>query len=550
MASQPPLLVDTGRGLTIRYRQKLLYSSVDPRGAALRRARRIPLSEKTLVFVPSLGLGYGLAELLERLPAGSHVLCVETNQELMHLGCSTAVLPRDERLTVVRSGSAEAVARVLQDLGAWRFRRVIPLYLCRAYELDKETYAEMLAMLESGVRAWWQNRLTLNRMARLWIRNLFTNLHLLGGPDAPPTADLSELRTEKALLLAGAGPSLEDSLEWIGHRRAELFVLAVDTALPVLLDAGIRPDAVFVLEAQLANLQDFLAHPGLRLPLICDLTSNPWIIRRLGGKGLYFFSSCFYPLKLFDRLRTRGLLPAQLPPLGSVGVAAAAAALGIASGPLLLAGLDFSYPEGKTHARGAPFHRAMLHGTCRYNSVDMPGYEAVQTRPLLRLRNGSGRPVLSDLVLQGYALKLREIIASSDGVFTLSERGLPSGAPLLRVRQANGLAARIPTVAAPVRSSLPARAFTPTRKAVAAFLEGEEKLLDAAAAACRMTRENSHDPGAAQAPLRETLKQVEYAYLDLPDFTPELRLSGDLLTRVAGAVTDTRRRLMELRREA
>jgi hypothetical protein len=550
MASQPPLLVDTGRGLTIRYREKLLYSSVDPRGAALRRARRIPRSEKTLVFIPSLGLGYGLAELLERLPAGSHVLCVETNQELMRLGCSAAVLPRDERLTVIRSGSAEAVARVLQELGAWRFRRVSPLYLCRAYELDKETYAEMLTVLESGIRAWWQNRLTLNRMARLWIRNLFTNLHLLSGPDAPPAADLSELRTEKALLLAGAGPSLEDSLEWIGQRRAGLFVIAVDTALPVLLDAGIRPDAVFVLEAQLANLQDFLAHPGLRLPLICDLTSNPWIIRRFGGQGLYFFSSCFYPLKLFERLRTRGLLPAQLPPLGSVGVAAAEAALGITPGPLLLAGLDFSYPEGKTHARGAPFHRAMLHATCRYNPVDMPGYEAIQNRPLLRLRNGSGHMVLSDLVLQGYALKLREIIASSDRVFALSERGLPSGAPLLRVGQANGPAARIPTAAAAVRSSLPASTFTPTRKAVAEFLDSEEKLLDAATAACRGARSGSRQPGGAGRSLRETLRQVEYAYLDLPDFTPELRLSGDLLARVAGAVADTRRRLKELRRQS
>jgi hypothetical protein len=545
MSSQPPLLVETGRGLTIKYREKHLYSPVDPLGAASRRARSALLAEKTLIFVPALGLGYGLAELLARLPAGCHVLCVETDQQLMRLGCSAGTLPQDERLTVIRSESAETVAKVLQELGAWRFRRVTPLYLCRAWELDRETYASMLAVLDSGVRTYWQNRLTLTRMARLWMRNLFANIRLLGGPDPLPAGDLSALRTNKALLVAGAGPSLEDVLGWIVRRREQIFLLAVDTALPVLLDTGIVPDAVFMLEAQLANLQDFLAHPGVTVPLICDLTSNPLIIRNQAGKGLYFFSSRFYPLALFDRLSRHRLLPTPMPPLGSVGVAAVSAALTITRGPLLLAGLDFSYLDGKTHARGAPLGRAAGFSSGRFCPADMPGFEAVRARPLLRLTGKDGRSVLSDLVLQGYALKLREIIAGSSRVFDLSPRGLSCGARILPPFPA-GRAAAVPAVSGAAPPPPPAGPIHPAAEQVAAFLDGEEELLAAAAAGCRAALDGGRGEAGPARKVRETLRLVEYAYLDFPDFTPELRLSRDLLVRLVPAIEDVRRRVNPL----
>jgi hypothetical protein len=545
MSSQRPLLVDTGRGLTIKYRDRLLYSSVDPRRAAVRRAQRAPLAEKTLIFVPSLGLGYGLAELLARLPAGCHVLCVESNQQLMRcaLDCSAAALPTDERLTIIRAESPRAAARFLQDLGAWRFRRVTPLYLCRAWELDRETYARMLAVLESGVRVYWQNRLTLTRMARLWVRNLFANIHRLGGEGRRrEVRDLSALRTEKAVLVAGAGPSLEESLSWINRRRGELFVLSVDTALPVLLDSGISPDAVFMLEAQLANLQDFLPYPGVFLPLVCDLTASPQVIRRLSGNSLYFYSSRFYPLSLFERLRSHHLLPTPIDPLGSVGVAAVSAALAISGGPVLLTGLDFSYLDGKTHARGAPFNRLMYQNAFRYRPAGMKSFQAVQDRPLLRLTGKNGRPVLSDLVLQGYALKLQEIIAGSGRVFDLSARGLPSGARPLAPAGA-GKAASIPALPAAIPPQPVGGDFRPTSQRVTAFLFGEEKLLASAASGCLAALNSGLEASAESGDLQEKLKRVEYAYLDFPDFSPGMRLSAALLARLAPAIEDVRRRL-------
>ena len=71
MTGDEPLLTETGRGLTVFYRGKNLYSSSEPREGARRRAAAARLEDRSLVLVPGPGLGYGLEVLLERLPPGS-----------------------------------------------------------------------------------------------------------------------------------------------------------------------------------------------------------------------------------------------------------------------------------------------------------------------------------------------------------------------------------------------------------------------------------------------------------------------------------------------
>ncbi|MQY76123.1 MAG: DUF115 domain-containing protein [Spirochaeta sp.] len=200
--------------------------------------------------------------------------------------------------------------------------------------------------------------------------------------------------------------------------------------LPVLLAQEIIPDYVFALEAQIANLQDFIpyaADSSSRIPLICDITSNPGVVR-LFSPNIFFFSSYFFPLRLFRRLQENELLPTPFPALGSVGVAAVYAALNITSGPVLVAGLDFSFPCYKTHARGSPANLAMLHRAGRLTPVGLTSYEQVLRRPLLKLKGKGGGEVVTDLVLQSYSMQLKEHLNNLNRVYDLGRQGLPFGA--------------------------------------------------------------------------------------------------------------------------
>lgn len=537
MPGEDPLLVPSDRGSTVLHRGIALYPAADPRGAARERARSVRLAPRTLVYVPSVGLGYGLAELLDRLPENSAVLCVETSDALMRRAVA-AGLPHDERLRVVCTREAEEAARAARSLGIGRFRRVVAAPLCAGYRLDAGLYAELRRALEAVVRSHWQDAATLIAMGSLWVRNLFENLVLL-----PSSRDFSCLASDAPLVVVGAGPSLEKSITVLRQARDGFLLAAADTALPRLLEESLRPDIVVALEGQVANLQDFLPSAGADTALACELTAHP-DTARLFPQRRFFFSSRFAPLTLFDRLNRAGLLPCPFPPLGSVGVAAVRAGLQITSGEVFVTGLDFSYPGSCTHARGTPHHLAALRAARRVQGVDQQVVQSLWARRPIRDRDKQGRPVATDLVLRTYRDGLRMESACEAGrLWDLGQSGLDLGIRRIdeeqfvqRIRAAGAATPRLTVRGTP----------GPAAAGVAAFLEGELRLLDRGLARITELLALAAAGGSGAEADREMLAAIDYAVVHFPDGRQPGTVSQSLLARTRVAALYYRQRLQRL----
>ncbi|HOX49031.1 MAG TPA: DUF115 domain-containing protein, partial [Spirochaetales bacterium] len=348
MDADGPALVETGGALNVRYRGRLLYSERGPALIPGRAALACELGPARLYLVSSPCLWYGIPELLARLEPGSAVLCLEADEALARLSLERAPagLLDDPRLAFLPSADPAKALEAAAALGS--FRRCVPLRLSGGDAFHADEYRRAAAVLQAEFAAAWRNRAALLSMGRLWARNIFRNLASLReiGPEAPP-------RCEGAAFVCGAGPSLEASLPLIAARRGRLALIACDTALPVLLGAGLEPDLVVCLEGQAHNLADFTPAGGREIPLLADLSSHPATFRALRGRK-HLSLVHIAPGAFMRRVSGLGLPCVELPPLGSVGVHAVHLARKLASGPVLAAGLDFSYELGKTHARGAP----------------------------------------------------------------------------------------------------------------------------------------------------------------------------------------------------
>ncbi len=426
MPDEDPLLFQTDAGPTLSWRGLDFYPRTDPVRSARRKARVFSPLPRSLYFVPSIGLGHGLSDLLQALPADCGVLCVEAFQEVMKVAAEQGI-PRDPRLLVVRTEDPGAAAAALRSMGTGRFRRVVETPLNAGYRLAPELYARIRRRLEQEVMRFWQNRLTMIAVGGLQVRNVLANLPLLR--DA---GDFSALSTSLPVVVAGAGPSLEGSVPVLARNRARFTLVAVDTALPTLATSGIVPDVVVALEAQAVNNQDFIGEAGSEgSVLACDLSVHPSAARMFAGR-VFFFSSEFAPLALWERLGRYGLRPGVFPALGSVGVASAHAALKITQETVFLTGLDMSFPGAKTHARSSPYFLTMLAGSSRVKPVGQASYQALAGRRLVRLPDKHGRPVLSDGVLSSYRDSLAAEMSQGPGrVLDCGATGLSLGVPTI-----------------------------------------------------------------------------------------------------------------------
>ncbi|MGA2379228.1 MAG: 6-hydroxymethylpterin diphosphokinase MptE-like protein [Spirochaetia bacterium] len=510
MPEEEPLLLQTDAGPTLHWRGLDFYPRTDPVSYARRKARVHSPLPRSLYFVPSLGLGHGLPDLLEALPADCAVLCVEVYQEVMRIAAARGI-PRHPRLLVVRTEDPEAAAAALRDMGTGRFRRVVEAPLSAGYRLAPELYARIRRRLEREVMRYWQNRLTLIAMGSLQVRNVVANLPLLR--DA---LDFSALSTTLPVVVAGAGPSLAGSLPVLARNRDRFVLVAVDTALPTLTSSGIAADVVVALEAQAVNNQDFIGvtAAAARTVFACDLSVHP-SAARLFADRICFFSSEFAPLRLWERLARHGLRPQTFPALGSVGVAAAHAALRITRESVFLTGLDLSFPGSKTHAGGSPPVLAMLARSTRLDPIGQASYRALADRRLLRLADKHGLPILTDRVLSSYRDSLAEEISASAGrVLDCSETGLPLGVSAIPAERFEEILQCIPSAAPRLRIDQERR-FAGAR--LAGFVAAERSLLaDVVKAAAEFGTS-----GEAGDSIGLLLAEADYTWAHFPD-VPDL----------------------------
>ncbi len=401
MEKHNPLLIDTGRGFSVLYKNKHLYNSKEPELRAVLRAEQIPLQTDTLYIINSPLLFYGVSKILSKLPSGSHIICFELSKSLYKLSKNNIPVNilKSRSLTFIKSTNINHVYDKIEDLGIWHFRRVKAINLSGGYALHSSDYKKIIETIDNSIQGYWKNRITLVHMAPLWIKNILLNLSKFHKEKSISTSFIFP-KTNCPILVTGAGESLEKSISFIKKQRNFLKIIAVDTAVSTLLENEIEPDYIVAVDAQIYNLYDFFKVRDKYIPLFFDISGYPGILSVLKGDVTSFISN-FANTKLLDRLEKYKLLPKRLPALGSVGLSALYIALETTNNNVFFTGLDFSYKIGKSHANGSPAHFLILSTTNRLKPLEQP--ERYYSRPLIHTKDKQGNPCISDLILSSYS---------------------------------------------------------------------------------------------------------------------------------------------------
>jgi hypothetical protein len=450
MADETPLLTETSAGFLVSYHGRQLYPA-PPEPTACQKADALPLESETLYVLASPLLWYGVARLAARLPAGSRLAIIEVDPRLHTLAdwrlASQGITSADVRL--IPPAPLADMARSLADCLDRRIRRIRSIGLNGGRLANQEGYQLLVRHAEDELRRFWRNQATLLFMGRLWMRNLFSNL-----ADGE-VRDIAGHPRHPAVMVVGAGPSLDAVIPYIRRCRQGLYLVAVDTALPNLCRNGLAPDLIVAVEAQLANLKDFIP-AGLDLPAVaCDLTASPLVFRRFRCRERWLFASDFAPSRLWEELGAQSLLPVRIPALGSVGVAAVYLCRYLACGRVFLAGLDFAWEPGATHAKDSPSRLAALQ--CG-NRLGGSGGETASLRTEA-MADPAAPGQFTDKVLTSYRDSLDEVIGilEKDGLRVHDLR--PSGLPLRATRLPLG---KLPEVMADLGEGMPGLAALPS----------------------------------------------------------------------------------------
>lgn len=279
-------------------------------------------------------------------------------------------------------------------------------------DLDKDWYGTA----EDRIRTWTArgkvNAATLNRFGKRWVRNLSRNMSAIrdcpgisrlasfaAGDNAKSGAADSQ-RDALPVFLAAAGPSLDKIAPMLREIHRRCIVVAVDTNLRFFVKHGVQPDFVLVVDPQFWNsrhLDYCVCKEHTRL--IVESAVYPPVLR-LPFRGVYLCGSLF-PLGSFieKQVDPKGQLGAG----GSVATTAWDFARSLGSREIWIAGLDLSFPDLKTHFRGALFEDRSNSGSNRFNPSETWIIRALRDGFPFKAPSASGGQVLTDRRLSLYA---------------------------------------------------------------------------------------------------------------------------------------------------
>jgi len=219
-------------------------------------------------------------------------------------------------------------------------------------ELFPDTWAKLSSVITHTIDCIRSDFSVQAFFGKVWHRNIMANLCNLSAHENAVIPDWRDQR----VAVAAAGPGLQVLLEGkIKRGRVSAIeyerLVAVDTALPVLIRHGIKVDAVISIDPQLHSQKHFLSGiPEGCLPVF-DLGCNPHLAQQSYKKGIQpLFTIGKHPLaSLAGRF---SYLPVLESGTGTVTIAAADFVRKCGAVEILFYGADFSCPLALPYIMG------------------------------------------------------------------------------------------------------------------------------------------------------------------------------------------------------
>jgi len=188
--------------------------------------------------------------------------------------------------------------------------------------------------------------------------NFRKNFPALGSPGV---SSLFGCARGRPVIVCGAGPTLDTSLDMIHRLRPAAYLIAVDTVAEGLAEGGLAPDLVVSIDPRPDSCMHFKAgrHSETvtaRSILVFTPTTCPDIVRLFEGRRLLAIPKNHFLLRPAESiLADKGILMSG----GSVSVLTAALAAAMDPAYVCLAGIDFRSASGRFYSKLSSYLRSI-----------------------------------------------------------------------------------------------------------------------------------------------------------------------------------------------
>ena len=315
---------------TLKYNNRYIHSKYDPIKEAEQFAEgNKKLINKEVVVLYGLGLGYHVDSIQKLLPEKSTLYVFERNNQLVKY-C------KEENPEVFKYDNVEII-----DYSDKFFYKKFSEALNYVDDLivhkpSLETVSESDEILYNLINDFNIIKQQHNSQPEMILQaeeNLKVNRHI--NPKNILEFINSKSDTNKVYVITASGPSLDYDLELLKANQEKFHILAVGSSLRTLIDNGIKPDCVVIIDPREIVKKQFEDIDCSNIPLCFDGRSSRWAVQTHNGEK-YIFN---------DDVGNSSIIRTS----GTVAVAAMDIAVKCKAEKIILLGQDLAFIGEKSH---------------------------------------------------------------------------------------------------------------------------------------------------------------------------------------------------------
>ena len=367
-----------------------LHSAYDPEkeaNALINEIKKETEKDLDLIFIFGIGAGY-LINAFKKL--NINIAVIEPSIKFFNLLIDNFKLDKilEDNITFFIGGDdIEDIEKFISITNTKKVKFFITRSYATLFNEEALFYQQkVLSIVDKKII----NINTISRFDKLWAYNIASNVAKIS-THYGVNKFFDKYKNIPAIIVS-AGPSLEKNIRKLKEIKNKALIIAVDTAMKPLFSHNISPHFVITIDPQKKNSKYFRNVDFKDSVLIAESSVDKEAIDSFNG-AIYFINSIFPLAKYFmEELGDRGDITTG----GSVSTAAYDFAIRIGANPIIMVGLDLSFPNYQTHIKGSYHEENFFTEIYKLDSYDSRIYKVLIAGNLREEKNIYNEKVWTD----------------------------------------------------------------------------------------------------------------------------------------------------------
>jgi len=415
---------DGNQSIIVEYKGKSipLHSKINPLKEGETSGYSFDPEKFDLLIVLGCGLGYSLLKLKESVSRFRQVVVIDILYRIeneISKNPHTSFLSETENIRFFSGMELPEIENALSSaVDFHQFRGIQVVEHLQSLRIFPEYYDQVRSIIKKTIDKKAGDKATIKAFGNLFLRNALNNIKSL--KYCMPLSSIEGRFSGRKAIIVSSAPSVEESIDKLKSCKDELYVIAVDSALPVLRCYGIQPDFVISIDPQGRIGEHFLGHQRSAAIHIFSIVSPPELVRKYGG----FISFNSHPVSQVIEGMYPGACSSIDSSTGSVAGDAFMFALTAGFEFIAMTGFDFSFSGNIIYARETSYQK-------RYTQYFNNRFKTAETFNAAYIFKSSGSLVAGGKYTRrsflNYRSSLDSLISEKgfNNVFMINRRGLP-----------------------------------------------------------------------------------------------------------------------------